>query len=330
LARVWPDAPNVTDDDAEVAAVRYRRVRRDASSSLEPALRILFEEEGADTYERLPIAAVRSGKRPSLDDAFAPPLLRAPSCPWLDRGVRDVIGALVARRAELLAAREARPLDLGGFEPSRAPQLLLLSAVNEALAVLEHPSRVASMSPASLHGALAGLLGTVQALDGHAAVAMPTYLHESPGPSFRTLIDGIVDLLPRVALDPHVAFPLRRIDAQTFSLHIETPELFRKRAYLLASGADESILASIVPAFAKIGSSESLPMLVRSAVRGAPVALEFDPPSSLPSDATHCVFKIDTRSPYWSDILTRRSLLVHLPEAPSTLTLVACAIPEER
>jgi type VI secretion system protein ImpJ len=244
-------------------------------------------------------------------------------------GMREVVAALHTRRAGLLAAREARPLDLRALPPASISPLLLLSAINQALAVLDHPDPALHLSPLGLHGVLSALLGNLESLDGRTQAVGPFYAHDAPGPSFRPLFERLLSVIPEVAREPHLAFPLTRLDAWTFSMSLRDPELFRRRAYLVAGGADESVLAIILPAYAKIGSAATLPRIVNSATRGVPIALEFDPPPSLPSSARHCSFRVDTRSDYWSEIVESRSLLVHVPEAPPDMTLAIYVLTAE-
>ncbi len=330
LAKPSEDAPNVTEDQRETAAVRYRRVRRGGRSALHPHLRLLFDDEGEDTYERLTLGNVSLlGRHPTPDPWLVPPMLRIlPESP-VAVGMQEVVAALRTRRASLLAAREARPLDLRALPPASISPLLLLSAINQALAVLDHPDPALHLSPLGLHGVLSALLGNLEALDGRTQTVGPFYAHDAPGPSFRPLLERLLSVIPEVAREPHLAFPLTRLDAWTFSLSLREPELFRRRAYLVAGGADEAALATLLPAYAKVGSATTLPRIVNSATRGVPIALEFDPPPSLPSSARHCSFRVDTRSDYWSEIVESRSLLVHVPEAPPDMTLAIYVLTAE-
>jgi type VI secretion system protein ImpJ len=330
VPRASDDSPNV-GDNVDGGAVRYRRVAFDGASVLRPNLRILFGDEGGALYERLPVArVVLSSGRAELAPWCLPPLLRIYPESHVADAVRQIVASLALRQAHLLAALAARPLDLGAFAPGRAPQLLLLSAINQALALLDHADPWAHLSPQALHEALGELLGSLESMCGRGEGPVPSYVHLDPGPGFRTLVGRLLALIPSVARDPHLAFPLERRDAWTFALTLREPELFRRRAYLVASGADERVLSAHLPAHAKIASAAWLPNLVQSAMRGVPIATEFDPPPSLPSSANHCCFKIDTRSELWTDVIQQGSLMVHVPEAPNGLSLTAYVLPGER
>lgn len=330
VANETADSPNMTDGIGESAA-RYRLVTSRGASALRPNLRLLFDDEGAASYERLSVARVLVDTgRPELDPWSVPPLLRVFPGSQVAMAVRHVVAALASRRAELLSALAARPFDVRAFAPARAPQLLLLSSINRALAIVDHADPSVHLSPPALHDVLADLLGTLESLRGRTDGAILSYVHHDPGPGFRSLVERIVATLPSVARDPHVGLPLERKDAWTFSVSLREPELFRRKAYLVASGVDERALSAHLPAHAKIASHAWLPNLVQSATRGVPIATEFDPPASLPSSANHCCFKVDTRSELWADVIQQGSLMVHVPEAPNGLALTVYALLGDR
>lgn len=313
LAKASPNAPNVVDLP-QGEAVRHVRVHE----HLEQNLRLLVDDEGGDAFERLPIARMTQD---GFDETFLPPLLRVLSGSWLPGALEAVQAVLGARQAELLKLRAARPLDLSALAPTQVPALLVLSAVQEAQALLRSP-----LALPQLHSVLSELLGTLDAIAGNASAPAP-YVHEAPGPSFRELTSRLLRRVPNVARDPHRAFPLERRDAATFALTLREPELFERKVYLVASGADERSLAARLPLYAKIASAAWLPSIVQQAVQGVAIATEFDAPPSLPSSDGHCCFRVDTRSDMWRDIVEQRSLMVHVPDAPRDLALTAYVFP---
>jgi type VI secretion system protein ImpJ len=328
IARESIDAPNVTGDAGEAAAVRHERtVRRDGGASLRPLLRLFLDDEGGDAYERMPLASVVLSAQPRLDPWFAPPLLALLPGSKILQGVHEVVASLAARRHALVADRRARPLDLRAFDPTRAPQLLLLSIVNRALAVLEERNMSTKLTPEVLHDLLVGLLGALEALENRSPAARPAYVHEAAGPGFRELVDRLVALIPDVVRSTHRVLPFARKDASTFALSLDDAASLGRRVYLVTRGVHEQWTAPHLPAHAKIASAATLPTIMDAAVRGVPIALEFEPPPYLPSSAIHCVFRIDTRGPYWTDVMQLGSLQVHVPQAPPELELFLYYVP---
>jgi predicted component of type VI protein secretion system len=309
LAKAQVGVPCVAEDVA-VRTARHLRAR----GYLQPNLCLLLGDEGGDSFERLPVARFLHGKP---DKTFSPPLSRIPRRSTVADSVRAVVAALRERQNNLLRSRVARPLNLRTFDSTAAPQLSVLSAINQALAVLgdELPPRV-------LHEVLVDLLGCLNGLLGDLA-PIHSYVHEAPGPGYDMLTRRLLEVIPTVARDPHLAFPLERRDQVTFALELRDPDAFRRGVYLVASGADEHLVSALLPAYAKLASSALLPSIVRQAIRGVPIALDFDAPPSLPSSSKHCCFKVDTRSDLWRDVLDQRSLMVHVPDAPRDLALTA-------
>jgi type VI secretion system protein ImpJ len=320
IPKAASDAPNAADDASESAGVRYLRARSDRFE-LYPNVRLLFGAEGGDAYERITLARLHPQGRIHLDPWTLPPMTRLLSGTVLASEVGRVVSSLRARRNGLIAARKARPFDLRTVSAALMPEVLLLSIINQALAVLDHPDLTAHLPPPALHQVLTELLGGIETLGGTGPTLAVPYRHAEPGANFRALIERLLIEIPRVAREPHQAFPLARVDDATFALEVRDPELFRRRVYLVASGADESWLATSLPAHAKIASDATLPAIVNSATRGVSIALEFDPPPSLPSSARHCSFRIDTRSNYWTNILERKALRIRVLGAPRELVL---------
>ena len=313
LAKSSPSAPNVIDVPIG-EAVRHVREH----GHLRANLRLLVDDEGGGAYERLPVARITQD---GFDDSFLPPLLRTPPGSWLAGALQAVRAALGARQAELLISRAARPLDLATLASTQVPQLLVLSALQEAMALLG-----STPPPCVTHSVLAELLGTLDTIGG-GGTPLPSYAHEAPGASFRALTSRLLRRIPTVARDPHRAFQLERRDPSTFALTLQEPDLFDRKVYLVASGADERTLAARLPLYAKVASAAWLPSLVQQAIQGVAIATEFDAPPSLPSGDGHCCFRVDTRSAMWRDVVDQRSLMVHVPDAPRELALTAYVFP---
>jgi type VI secretion system ImpJ/VasE family protein len=330
LALAWAssEAPNVSEDAREQAAVRHLRERRKNDTELRPLFKLLYDEEGRGPYERIPVARVSFlARQLTLDPWFLPPMLRVPPASAIGGATEEVIRALRVRQKNLLGTRATRPLDLRALSPASLPSLLLLSTINGALAILDE-GRSRLLTACELHGALTGLLGQLEALDGSRHETDIRYEHEAPGPCFRAVVERLLTVIPAVVREPHLAFPLTR-DGTTFALAIQDPSALAGRVYIAASGADEQTLTRLLSAYAKVASQNQLATLVNTATRGVPVALEFDPPPSLPSSSQTATFRLDTRSHYWTEILETRSLRVHLPPTPSELALTLYVLPRD-
>jgi type VI secretion system protein ImpJ len=94
----------------------------------------------------------------------------------------------------------------------------------------------------------------------------------------------------------------------------------------VASGAEEAFLRDRIPSLLKMASPSAMPSLIHSALRGVAIAVEFEPAPSIPRRPDVVTYRIDIRDPLWLDVEDRRSILLHVPNAPPTLAFVLYGI----
>jgi len=94
----------------------------------------------------------------------------------------------------------------------------------------------------------------------------------------------------------------------------------------VASGTDETFLRDRVPSLLKMASPTSMPSLLQSALRGVAIAAEFEPAPVIPRRPDVMAYRIDVRDPLWLDIEDRRSVVLHVPQAPTSLAFTLYCI----
>ena len=330
LADLSNDGPNAGEDERPEAATRYRSVAAQPQArgpTLRPRLRLYLERDElpSDHIRLTQVRSTRSGVE--TDPGVLPPMLWPLPGTFLPGAIAAVVGALSTRQAQLLEARRERAHEPLTFSAERTPQLLALSAIHQALAVLANPPSRRGAPPWETYRILSELLGAVEAIEGQIA-PIPGYVHEAAGPGFRILIDRLLAALPVLARPPHEAFPFARRDAQTFELKLRDGAILRRPVHLVLLGGERGVLEQGVPAYAKIASEAGMPRIIQTAVRGIDLAPDFDPPPSLPSSAHSACFRLNTRSEYWADVLERGSLVFFLPNAPVDLRVVLYVMSE--
>ncbi len=320
LADLSTAGPNASPDDK--AATRYRSLAGRAGGrgpTLRPKLRLYLGTDGELPSDRIRITRVRTTRTGvEVDPEVLPPTLWPLAGTFLPGAVAAVVSALSARQAQLLAARRARPHEPLTFPAALTPQLVALSAIQQALAALAHPASPRGLPPWDLHEVLAELLGAIESADSD-PVPIPGYEHGAAGPGFREIVSRLLVAIPAVARPPHEAFAFVRRDLHTFELKLPDPALLRRGLHLVLVGGERGALEQGVPAYAKVASDAWMPQIVQTAVRGVDLAPDFDPPPSLPSSAESACFRLNTRSEYWADVLERGTLLLFLPSAPREL-----------
>jgi type VI secretion system protein ImpJ len=328
LADFAGDGPNVSGDGeheghgGHESATRYRSIPAEPEGRgpvLAPKLRLYLERLDELPADRMRLARVRTTRIGiEVDSDVLPPMLWPLEGTSLPGALAAVARALTSRQAQLLAQRQERPHEPTTFTAEQTPALLALSALQQALAALSNPVSRRGTHPRESHRILAELLGSVEALEATIA-PLPAYVHESPGPGFRVLVDRLLAAIPVLARAPHEILAFTRRDAHAFELTGVEPALLRRRVHLVLIGGERGSLEQNVPAYAKLASDAWMGRIVQTAVRGIELAPDFDPPASLPSSAHSACFRLNTRSEYWADVLERGAMVFFLPNAPADL-----------
>jgi type VI secretion system protein ImpJ len=312
-----PDAeegePNVSSDGRLFTRFRQSAPIAGLQATLRPRPVIHFDGDPVSPADRIPIGRVhiRDGVN-ELDRTVAPAAMRVLPDSLLARLAADVSSALVNRQGELLARRRQRAHAISSFSAEETPALMVLASINQALAALQDEDSILSLRPYELYLVLAELLGGLEAIEGRRAGPIPPYDHALQGAAFTALASRLLSILPAAARDKHVALRFSKMNPWTFQLTVGDPRLLRAPLYLVLSGADGRGLEQDIPRLAKVASEALLTSILHSAVRGVPLAPDFNPPASLPSNPESACFRFDTRSEYWTDILQRGNLCIHV------------------
>ena len=323
IARVAPNAPNVTDDPTMRNAPRFVRTEE---NELAPLVRILFDDEDSDS-ERIPIArVVRKGSAVTISPWHLPPMLRIPVGSALLPKLDALTEVMKARQSRLLSSRGNGD---GRFEEERLSQLDLLSSLSATLA--EFPRLRQHGAPEPLFRCLVDLLGAIEDLDPLSRdfvtdSELPIYVHDDPGPGFRDLLDRLTALVPKVARDRHLEIPLRRSEQTVFRATAPNARAFKQRVFLVASGAGLFWSNANVPAYAKVAAEEHLRALVERSLPGVLVGVAFDAPPFIPNGPLDACFAFDQNSTIWKQIEAARTLSVYLPNAPDEFELTLYSV----
>jgi type VI secretion system protein ImpJ len=321
LPRTILRGPNVSLEGGPARSTRFVAPARKDSSDL-PAMRtnpeILFEGESLDGFEVLRLGRVaRFGKSVRFEPGALPTVLRVAASVALRDGLRELVQACERRREELVRYRADHPLKLGAVVPMELPGLQLSVILQRYLPLL---SDCAARRCAHPHGLYTTLVGMHGALSAFASPEIaPPYDHDDHGRAFPWLFDRIARLAHEAARDATTVLPFRRTDETTFRLAFKRGDLAGKRPMLVLRGADEAFLRDRVPSLLKMASPAAIKAILHSALRGAAVAVEFDPPPVIPRQEDVVAYRIDLRDRHWLDIEDRMEIQLQLVGAPATL-----------
>jgi type VI secretion system protein ImpJ len=256
---------------------------------------------------------VQPDRRIILDGGFMASGLDIRAVPPLDGFVREVEGLLAHR----MAALAGRLVESG---PARAvaevQDFLLLMAVNRALPVFRHLSRIENVHPAAAYAEclrLAGELSAFMAAD-KTVPEFPPYRHDDLTRTFAPVIRTLRQYLSAVLESAAVSIPLEPRKYGISVGIIADRRLIGGAGFVLAVKAevpDEAVRRHFA-GHAKIGPVEEIRQLVNSALPGIglrplPVA-----PRQVPYSAGTVYFQLDAESPYWRKMTTSGGIAVHV------------------
>jgi type VI secretion system protein ImpJ len=315
---------------ASAAAEGIARFRMQGEGSadpwLAPELRLIFEGEAMEEFEVVSLGRIeRNGARVQWETGSVPTVARVRASTVLQAGLDRLVVALQQRKGELLRLRAERPFRLFEVANEDLPALQLLSIIQRYLPLVVEAARRPTVAPRELYELLVSTYGALTVFASEDRDP-PAFVHEKPGESLPWLFAEIQTLVDTGARDRTTVLPFKRVDATTYKLTFDREVLVGKRPFLVASGAEEQFLRDRVPSILQMGSPAAMPRLLESALRGVAVATEFEPAPAIPRRPDVMAYRVDVRDPLWLDIEDRRAIVLHVPQAPTSLGFVLYGI----
>lgn len=292
-----------------------------------PNLRILFDGEVLDDYDRIQIGVVQRTETGgyALAPGFVPTCVQLTASPGLLALLRRTVEILAARSEEL-ASRQRQTTGMAG-----AANLWLLHTLNSSLPQLLHLHRQQRAHPEQLYLALATLAGQLCTFaGGEHPRNLPPYDHADLTTTFRELDHKLRALLETVI--PHRCLPiaLERSSPTMHQARLPDATLLEGAEFFVAVGADvpEDKLVREFPIKAKVSSLDKLQQLLMMAVPGLPLRHVPNPPDEIPRQPGRSYFRLDRTGEHWEAIKSSHSFAFHVPPDFVGLKLELMAIKE--
>lgn len=292
-----------------------------------PNLRILFDGETLDDYDRIQIGVLQRTETGSftLAPTFVPSSLLLTASPVLQAQLRRTV-EILATRSEELAGRQRQTTGMAG-----AANLWLLHTLNSSLPCLLHLHQQQRVHPEELYLALATLAGQLCTFAGNEHPRnLPAYEHTNLTATFKLLDQKLAALLETVI--PHRCIPIG-LDRSSPTMHqarLPDGTLLENAEFYLAVGADvpEDKLVREFPMKAKISSLDKVQQLLMMAVSGLPLRHVPNPPDEIPRQPGRSYFRLDRTGEHWEAIKASHSFAFHVPPDFVGLKLELMAIKE--
>ncbi|RJQ70893.1 MAG: type VI secretion system baseplate subunit TssK [Desulfobacteraceae bacterium] len=295
-------------------------------------LKIFWESEKHQLgdYDLIPLAKLeREQDQVRLSAQFVPPCLCVGADETLFKIIKEIRDQIGARSRQLEAYKRDRGLHSAEFGARDMVYLLALRSLNRYAALLNHYTAVRTVHPWVVYGLLSQLIGelstfsgdisfTGEALDGQRWLL--EYEHAAPGPCFASALSLITRLLDQITAGPEYILPLM-FDGTYFGTDLP-PAVFegRNRFYLmLETESDPQSVLGAVERIAKLGSRETLPLLIARSLSGVSMQHLSAPPQELPRRSHASYFQIDHHGDQWAQVQKGKNLALYWDTAPEDL-----------
>ncbi|HEY2514794.1 MAG TPA: type VI secretion system baseplate subunit TssK, partial [Polyangiaceae bacterium] len=293
-------------------------------------LRIVLRAEEREAFESVKVAELVRSAAGGLvvRESFVPPALRLGASRFLVTGLRQVLGAMLAKQQALATSRRQRSATMVEFQAADAARFWLLHTLNTFLPSITDVASKPETHPAQAHEKLATLVGALCTFDvAMSPTEVPLYDHLQPGPGFERLFGMALALLERLIAERHVQVPLTPYQGDIHTGALRDPAIYRHEFFfgVGANGGPFTVgqFREHVPRYAKVSSSERILQLVETATQGARLRPVDVPPAALPVKADVAFFRVETTSEYWAEAIARGSVAIHLPIPGVHLALYA-------
>lgn len=296
-------------------------------------LQIFWESEKGllGDYELIQIANLeRDGDEIKLSERFIPPCFSISGSETLDKLIREIRDQIFSRGRQLEAFKRERGIHSAEFGARDMVYLLALMSLNRYIPLLTHLTETKRVHPWQLYAILRQLIGELSSFSGQISVngeledgthLLFSYDHRNLWECFsgaKTLITQLLEF----AAEPEYIIQLL-YDGTYFTADLP-PMIFegRNRFYLVfETETDPKTLLKNTESIAKLGSRESLPILIARALPGIKLEYLSVPPQELPRRAHSTYFKIDHHSDNWTRVQKEKNLALYWDAAPKDLKI---------
>ncbi len=322
----------VTTADPEEVADLYQAGRPAQMKRLFYLLKIFWETEidQLGDYVMVPLARLeKSGDSILVSERFIPPCLNISVSNPLVKIVAEIRDEIASRGSQLEAFKSTRGIHTAEFGARDMVYLLALRSLNRYIPILSHLTESTPVHPWAAYGWIKQLIGELSSFsEGVSAMGetedsdlqLPKYDHRNLWNCFSRAQALITRLLDEITAGPEYIIQLL-YDGTYFSAELD-PGIFegRNRFYLvLDTEEDPEAVNNALATIAKLGSRETLPILIARALSGIGLQHLPLPPQELPRRA-HCLyFQIEHQSDQWARVQQGKNIALYWDTAPDDL-----------
>jgi len=281
-----------------------------------PNLRIFLGNERRDGFSTIRICElIRQGSGQAIvRDNYVPPVLHVDASPFIKAGLQRVLTVAVAQRAELAAERSQKA---GGveFHSAAAQTFWLLHTLSGAIPRLSHLLETPRVHPEEVYLSIVGLVGQLTSFVPDAdPQSLPKFNYLELGEVFEVLFARAVSLISGERERPYTEIELERRSDGMYLGRMRDPKLAQRELFVaVRANLVDAALRDRVPAVLKIAAWNQIYTVVKQAVRGVRIDVEWNPSAALPTRPGTCFFRVRREGPHWDEVKASSSLALYLP-----------------
>lgn len=295
------------------------------------------EKDRLGDYQLIPIARLeRDQDRVRLSNAYVPPCLSIGADDNLFKTVKEIRDQIGARGHQLEAYKRDRGLHSAEFGARDMVYLLALRSLNRYASLLEHYTMARHGHPWTIYGLLCQLVAELSTFSGDISFTgenaqgerlLQSYDHSRLGPCFASALALVTQLLDQITAGPEYILPMM-FDGTYFGADLP-PAIFEGRNRFFLVMETESDPQKVLPALesiAKLGSRESLPILIARSLSGVGMQPLETPPKELPRRSRALYFQINHHDDQWAQVQKGKNLALYWDSAPDDLKVELMAV----
>lgn len=300
-------------------ADRYDHTRAREVLVCDPHVHLLNENDSRDAFVAFKLAELKAlgDEKYQLSPNYVPPVTAVGASPVLMGMIDRLLEVIRAKVRALADRRRQRSESVAEFSNADVAHFWLLNNLNMAIPEFNHLRHLPQQHPERLFSVMTRLAGALCTFAlKRDADSLVRYSHTELGTVFRTLEGELRELIDTVIQSNVATVQLARESESLYAAsRIDWDMLENATFYLgVKIDADETSWVEQFPRVVKIGSRDTVEIVVSSAMPGVQIRHQPRPPGQLPIRSRYEYFRIDSRGDFWEAVVRSGSIAVYVPQ----------------
>ena len=284
-----------------------------------PQLSLFSENDSRNYFEVLPLLKVVRGSDGnfSIDPTFIPPIIDITISPYL-KDLLTRTNNLVNAKANVLLDRRQKLGAVTDFGPNEINSFMLLNGLLPSAKMLEHLKNIGTLHPERLYCEFTNLLSRISLFEHSELInQLPAYNHQQLSQVFMSFERMITQLLEGVVPKKMSGMKLEKVSDSMYRIPTIDSAQFEQSDFYLAvymESADSKWIETFSEQV-KVASTETIELIVSSALNGVNLAHCQRPPNKLAVKSGYEYFRLEPYGDVWQKIIEEQSLSIFMSYA---------------